>query len=50
MPKLPIVTADQLIKALQRIDFHIVRQKGSHVRMKHEVAALPERAMGSCRG
>ncbi len=31
MPKLPNVTAKELIAALEKIDFAIVRQKGSHV-------------------
>jgi predicted RNA binding protein YcfA (HicA-like mRNA interferase family) len=36
MPKLPTVTANETINALEKIGFQIVRQKGSHVRMKHE--------------
>ena len=36
MPKLPIVSGQEAIKALEKIGFQIVRQKGSHVRMKHE--------------
>ncbi len=36
MPKLPIVTASEVIRALEKIGFQAVRQKGSHVRMKHE--------------
>ncbi|MEO0848631.1 MAG: type II toxin-antitoxin system HicA family toxin [Cyanobacteria bacterium J06629_2] len=36
MPKLPTVTANKVIKALEKIGFQAVRQKGSHVRMKHE--------------
>ncbi len=36
MPKLPAVTANEVIKALEKIGFPAVRQKGSHVRMKHE--------------
>lgn len=36
MPKLPTVTARELITALGKIDFSVVRQKGSHVRMRHE--------------
>ncbi|WP_110986322.1 type II toxin-antitoxin system HicA family toxin [Acaryochloris thomasi] len=35
MPKLPTVTAEKLILVLKKIDFEIVRQRGSHVRMKH---------------
>ena len=36
MPKLPIVNAKKVIKALEKIDFKIVRQRGSHIQMKHE--------------
>jgi predicted RNA binding protein YcfA (HicA-like mRNA interferase family) len=36
MPKLPNVTAPALITALEKIGFVIIRQKGSHVRMKHD--------------
>lgn len=36
MPKLPTVTAKETINALEKIGFQIVRQKSSHVRMKHE--------------
>lgn len=47
MPKLPSVTADALIKVLKKIDFDVVRQKGSHVRMKHQdgrVVTIPVHA------
>lgn len=36
MPKLPTVKGQQIINVLTKIDFRVVRQKGSHVRMKHE--------------
>lgn len=36
MSKLPIVSGQETIRALEKIGFQIVRQKGSHVRMKHE--------------
>lgn len=35
MPKLPSMTADEIIKALKKIGFEQIRQKGSHVRLKH---------------
>lgn len=35
MPKLPTVTARQVISVLKKIGFEIVRQRGSHVRLKH---------------
>jgi predicted RNA binding protein YcfA (HicA-like mRNA interferase family) len=42
--KLPSPTGEELIAALQKIGFYVVRQKGSHVRMKHEdnrVVSIP---------
>lgn len=44
MAKLPNPTGEELISALQKIGFCVVRQKGSHVRMKHEdnrVVSIP---------
>lgn len=34
-PKLPVVRADELIRALENAGFRIIRQKGGHIRMKH---------------
>ncbi len=36
MSRLPIINGKMVINALQKIDFQLVRQKGSHIRMKHE--------------
>ncbi|MCE2697492.1 MAG: type II toxin-antitoxin system HicA family toxin [Nostocales cyanobacterium LE14-WE4] len=36
MTKLPTITGEELIAALEKAGFYIVRQKGSYVRMKHE--------------
>ncbi|MBD2432812.1 MULTISPECIES: type II toxin-antitoxin system HicA family toxin [Fischerella] len=36
MPKLPAITGDVVINALEKVNFQVVRQKGSHVRMQHE--------------
>jgi predicted RNA binding protein YcfA (HicA-like mRNA interferase family) len=47
MAKLPNATGEALIAALQKVGFCIVRQKGSHVRMKHEdnrVVSIPVHA------
>lgn len=33
MPKLPQVSAKQLIKALEQIGFKVISQKGSHIKM-----------------
>jgi predicted RNA binding protein YcfA (HicA-like mRNA interferase family) len=35
MPPLPILKARELITALQKAGFETIRQKGSHVRLKH---------------
>ena len=34
MPKLPVVSGDRVIKLLLRLGYEIVRQKGSHVRLR----------------
>ncbi len=34
-PKLPVVSGEQLIRALARFGYVVVRQKGSHVRLRH---------------
>lgn len=34
MPKLPVVTARQLLRALEKAGFYQVRQRGSHVQLK----------------
>jgi predicted RNA binding protein YcfA (HicA-like mRNA interferase family) len=47
MAKLPNATGEELIAALQKVGFCVVRQKGSHVRMKHEdnrVVSIPAHA------
>ena len=33
-PKLPVVSGDQLIRALAKFGYVAVRQKGSHVRLR----------------
>ena len=34
--KLPLLTAQELIKILNKFGFHVIRQKGSHVYLKHQ--------------
>jgi len=34
-PKLPVVSGEELVRALTRFGYSVVRQKGSHVRMRH---------------
>jgi predicted RNA binding protein YcfA (HicA-like mRNA interferase family) len=35
-PRLPVVSGQQLIKALERSGWEISRQRGSHVRLHHQ--------------
>jgi len=35
-PKLPVVSGHQVIRVLERIGYQIVRQKGSHIRLRDE--------------
>ena len=37
---LPVVSGAQLIKALERVGWQQVRQRGSHVRLKHADRSL----------
>lgn len=36
MPKLPLLSAKAAIKAFEKLDYQIVRQRGSHIRMRHK--------------
>ena len=36
MTKLPALTGEQIIKALAKAGFYMLRQKGSHVYLKHD--------------
>jgi predicted RNA binding protein YcfA (HicA-like mRNA interferase family) len=47
MPKLPALTGNTVISALGKVDFQVIRQKGSHVRMLHadgRVVTIPVHA------
>ena len=35
-PKLPVVSGRQVISVLERIGYRVVRQRGSHVRLRDE--------------
>ncbi len=35
MPRLPILSGAEVIKALERLGYRIVRQRGSHIRLAH---------------
>ena len=34
-PKLPVVSGNDVIRALSKFGYAVVRQKGSHVRLRH---------------
>lgn len=36
MQKLPVISGDKLIKLLTKLGYEIIRQKGSHVRLRKE--------------
>jgi predicted RNA binding protein YcfA (HicA-like mRNA interferase family) len=47
MPKLPALRGNEVIRVLGKVGFQAIRQKGSHVRMKHEdgrVVTIPVHA------
>lgn len=35
MTKLPSPTGEEIVKALSKAGFHIVSQRGSHIKLKH---------------
>lgn len=35
MPKLPVISGDEAIKAFSKLGYVVVRQKGSHIRLIH---------------
>ena len=37
MPKLPIVSGNEAVNALQRLGFTVVRQKGSHIILRQDM-------------
>ena len=58
MPRLPLVSGGEAVKALQRLGFRVDRQRGSHVVMKKEapsgacgcvIPMLREVALGTLR-
>lgn len=39
--RLPVVSGAQLIDVLQKLGWEVARQRGSHVRLKHQDRAVP---------
>ena len=44
MPKLPQVSGDDVVRLLQALGYEVVRQRGSHIRLR-KVTALGEHAI-----
>ena len=40
-PKLPVVSGLNCIRALEKIGYVVVRQRGSHIRLKNKSGELP---------
>jgi predicted RNA binding protein YcfA (HicA-like mRNA interferase family) len=34
-PKLPVISGQEAVRALQRLGYEVVRQRGSHIRLRH---------------
>lgn len=39
--RLPVVSGDELISALSKLGWVVVRQRGSHVRLRHPERVVP---------
>jgi len=37
MPRLPILSGEEAIKVLEKIGYHQIRQRGSHIRLAHSL-------------
>ena len=35
MPKLPVLSGKEVVKKLEKAGYRVVRQKGSHIRLRH---------------
>ena len=45
MSRLPALRANEIVRALQRLGFEFVRQRGSHIRLRHSdgrFASVPD--------
>jgi predicted RNA binding protein YcfA (HicA-like mRNA interferase family) len=37
---MPVVSGEQLVRALERLGWQVVRQRGSHVRLRHPARSM----------
>jgi predicted RNA binding protein YcfA (HicA-like mRNA interferase family) len=45
MSRIPALRANEIVRALRRLGFEVVRQRGSHIRLKHpdgRFASVPD--------
>ena len=45
MPKLPVVSGKETVKALQKIGFNLVSQKGSHIKLTRIVGKSTQKVI-----
>ena len=36
MPKLPSISGTQAVKSFEKMGYQVIRQRGSHIRMRHK--------------
>ena len=36
MSRLPVISGEKAVKCFEKLDYVVVRQKGSHIRMRHK--------------
>ena len=41
MPRLPVVSGAEAARAFAAVGYEVVRQKGSHIRLRHPTCARP---------
>lgn len=41
MGKLPVISGEEMIRKLQRLGYEVIRQRGSHVRLRHPAGRAP---------
>lgn len=45
MPKLPVVSGKETIKALQKIGFEAMNQEGSHIKLARKVGSVTQKVI-----
>ena len=47
MSKIPIISGHEAIKVFEKVGYKVIRQKGSHIRLRHEDNFLKKTDNGS---